>query len=109
MNRAKTLRRPRGALLLTCLSLSLAAPAWSGCRVQPLPLPGRERDPRELPVPADDRTTRAEDVQISLKNVTAKEPPTTLVAHDGTRCIVSQKRYDETRIGDNALCAWRTR
>jgi hypothetical protein len=91
---------------LTFVSACIVAGA---CRVRPLTLPGRERDPRALPGSPDDRTTRAEDTQVSLKRVSSKEPPTTLVADDGTRCTVSEKRYNETRIGADALCAWRTR
>ena len=98
-------RRSLIALLLTSpapLILTLAS-----CRVQPVTLPGKERDPRALPGSPDNRATRAEDAQVSMKRVTAKEAPTTLVADDGSRCSVSEKRFDDTRIGDSALCVWR--
>jgi hypothetical protein len=37
-----------------------------------------------------------------------KQAPTTLIADDGSRCTVSEKRYNDTRIGDDALCVWRS-
>jgi hypothetical protein len=95
------------ALVLTCVCLSgLAA---SGCRVRPLTMPGGDRDPRALPGSPDNRATRVEDAQVSLKRVSAKEAPATLIADDGTRCSVSEKRYAETKIGHDALCVWRSR
>lgn len=94
------------ALVRMCLCLSALA---AGCRVRPLTMPGQDRDPRALPGSADDRATRADDAQVSLKRVTAKEAPATLIADDGSRCTVSEKRYEETRIGHNALCVWRSR
>jgi hypothetical protein len=47
------------------------------------------------------------DIRLDLKRVAGKEPPTTLIAEDGTRCIVTEGRFRETEIGGDALCAWR--
>jgi hypothetical protein len=108
VNVARTRRRNSlVALVLTCVCLSVLA--VSSCRVRPLTMPGGDRDPRALPGSPDDRVTRVDDAQVSLKRVSAKEAPATLVAHDGTRCSVSEKRYTETNIGDDALCVWRSR
>lgn len=41
------------------------------------------------------------------KQVAAKEPPTILVAYDGTKCAVTEARYRETNVGDEAWCVWR--
>jgi len=35
-----------------------------------------------------------------------KEKPTRLVARDGTRCIVSQKKFDSTVLGASVWCIW---
>lgn len=86
----------------------LLALAAGGCHVRPIEIPGRDRDPRALPGSTDDRATRAEDAQVSMKRVMSKQAPTTLIADDGSRCTVSEKRYNDTRIGDDALCVWRS-
>jgi hypothetical protein len=45
---------------------------------------------------------------LTSKVVAGKEPPTTLIAEDASRCTVTEGRYREIQIGDRALCAWRT-
>ena len=40
------------------------------------------------------------------KAVAAKEPPTRLVAHDGTSCTVSEARYAEIAVGYVVWCFW---
>jgi hypothetical protein len=108
MNEART--RPRNSLLALALGcVCMSALGAVGCRVRPLTMPGSDRDPRALPGAPDNRATRVDDAQVSLKRVTAKEPPSMLIADDGSRCTVSEKRYDETRIGHDALCMWRSR
>jgi hypothetical protein len=95
------------ALVLICVCVS--ALAAGGCRVRPLTMPGADRDPRALPGSPDDRATRVDDAQVSMKRVAAKEPPSTLIADDGSRCTVPERRYEETRVGSQALCVWRDR
>lgn len=46
------------------------------------------------------------DPSLSQKTVTSKEPPTMLVAFDGSTCLVTDKRYRETVIGEKAWCVW---
>jgi hypothetical protein len=46
------------------------------------------------------------DARVDAKRVTGKEPPTTLIAQDGTRCVVTEGRYRETEIGSEVWCAW---
>lgn len=43
------------------------------------------------------------------KTVSAKEEPATLVAPDGTLCIVTQPRYQKAKLGDRVWCLWRAR
>jgi hypothetical protein len=45
--------------------------------------------------------------ELSRKTVWAKEGEATLVADDGARCEVSPARFERTRVGDDAACAWR--
>jgi hypothetical protein len=104
--KASMTRKDSSFVALTFISLSLLWLA-GGCRVQPVTLPGKERDPRALPGAPDNRAVTAENAQVSMKWVTSKEAPTTLIADDGTRCTVSEKQFNDTRIGDSALCVWR--
>ena len=43
----------------------------------------------------------------SIKEVVQKNPPSTLMARDGTVCEVSDERYRETRTGSQVQCEWR--
>ena len=45
---------------------------------------------------------------VSRKRVDSKEEPATLVAADRTRCTVTEERFRDTKVGDNATCDWRT-
>ena len=40
------------------------------------------------------------------KLVEGKQPPTRLVARDGTSCVVSKKKYDSTVLGQSIWCSW---
>lgn len=44
---------------------------------------------------------------MSLKRVTGKEEPATLIAADRSQCTVTAERFRNTKIGDKALCDWR--
>ena len=41
------------------------------------------------------------------KTVASKSAPNTLIANDGSICIVSQERFEKTEVGMKALCAWK--
>jgi hypothetical protein len=43
---------------------------------------------------------------VSSKLVYAKESPSTLIARDASRCVVTAKRFAETREGEEAWCIW---
>ena len=68
---------------------------------------GRRMSGRELPkgvssAGANDTSTAAP----KRKQVTQKEPPSTLVAKDDTRCEVSTGEFEQTSVGSFVLCAW---
>ena len=96
--------RRRSALV----ALALAG-IWTACAgPQPMAIPGpggRGGGPRQTGS-STDRVGPA-DIRMDVKRVTGKDPPTTLIAADGTRCMVTEARFRETEIGANALCAWR--
>lgn len=77
----------------TRLVILIAALAVSGCG--PPRFLARDRSRREL--------------QLSRKPVAGKEAPTTLIARDGSRCIVTEKRFAEIREGQSIWCDWRGR
>ena len=43
------------------------------------------------------------------KRVARKEGDYTLVATDGTRCMVPAATFDATSVGDDVVCVWRNR
>ena len=51
---------------------------------------------------ADTATT----IPLARKRVDSKEPPSTLIARDGTRCTVTASRYADIREGEYVVCAW---
>jgi hypothetical protein len=96
----------RGRTALVALLLTVVATACGPPRPMAIPGPGgRGGGARET----GSSTTRAgaKDIRLDVKRVAGKEPPPTLIAEDGTRCIVTEGRFRETEIGGNALCAWR--
>ena len=50
----------------------------------------------------------AKNAAVARKVVHGKESPATLVAPDGTRCTVTEKRFRDVREGDKVTCAWRS-
>jgi hypothetical protein len=43
---------------------------------------------------------------VARREVVAKEPPSALLAQDGTRCTVDPEKYERTKVGDRVLCVW---
>ena len=89
------------------LMIVVAALAASGCIQVELPGASGVNPTPPRPAPGD-RPTPPDRHQPPLgrKKVTAKEPPTTLFAKDGSWCTVSDERYQMIKIGDNAWCPW---
>ncbi len=40
------------------------------------------------------------------KVVVGKEPPNQLIAQDQTRCIVTERQFEEVAIGETVSCVW---
>jgi hypothetical protein len=49
---------------------------------------------------------RHQDPALDRKAVITKEAPTSLIAADGSRCLVGQDKYAHTDIGDRVWCVW---
>jgi hypothetical protein len=49
---------------------------------------------------------RQRDPALDRKAVLTKEEPTSLIAADGSRCLVGEDKYTHTEIGDRVWCVW---
>lgn len=87
----------KAALVLALLAIS--ACRWQGMQKAP-PLGGRGGGG------ATPSGGAASEATVSQKTVTAKHEPSTLVAFDGSRCVVTQTRFRETVIGEKVWCVW---
>jgi hypothetical protein len=102
-----TMRRCAASLPLVLLCLVLASLSAGGCAsVRPMSMPNRGGHPREMPGSAAEPRMTTKELQTYVKVVAGKEPPTTLIAGDGSRCTVTERRYRNIQVGDDALCAW---
>jgi len=50
--------------------------------------------------------TRPGQSGLASKNVARKEPPTSLIAIDNTRCLVTEEKYRNTPVGARVTCYW---
>jgi len=50
--------------------------------------------------------TRPGQTGLASKTVHRKEPPTSLIAIDYTRCLVSEEKFRNTPIGGRVTCYW---
>lgn len=63
-------------------------------------------------MPGDERTTQRTKVvepggtYVARKRVKSKEEPATLISDDNSRCVVNEKRFKDTAVGDWATCPW---
>jgi hypothetical protein len=96
--------RARTSVALLALIVGAVA---CGPPLQPLAIPGRDGGPRQTGGASTGQKPR--DVRMDAKRVAGKEPPTTLIADDGMRCVVTEARYRDTKIGDEAWCVWQYR
>lgn len=87
----------KAALVIALLALS--ACRWQGMQ-KPPPLGGRGGGG------ATAGGESVSDASVSQKTVTAKHAPATLVAFDGSRCVVTETRFRETVIGEKVWCVW---
>jgi hypothetical protein len=49
---------------------------------------------------------REDDPALDRKAVLTKEAPLSLIASDGSRCVVTEGKYAHTDIGDRVWCVW---
>ena len=61
------------------------------------------RPPKTIPT---ERSSEGQSTYPTQKPVYGKEAPTTLLAADGTRCQVSEKKFQETTVGEKIWCVW---
>jgi hypothetical protein len=92
-----------GTLLLATLG---------GC-VRPLvPGSGRVFPPNDVLPPHPGSTVGRPDSASSIRSgfsrklVSGKQSPSLLIARDGSRCTVSEKRFADTKEGEQVWCAW---
>jgi hypothetical protein len=87
--------RPRLAAAVALLALGSA----SGCAGRPV---------RVRTAPATGSVWAEAGVQLGFapKRVRGKEAPATLIAADGTVCRVAAERWERTKVGKAAACAW---
>ena len=74
---------------MRALSAAIVVLMLSGCL--PFHLLNRDRNP---------------DPALDRKAVFMKEAPTSLIASDGSRCLVGEKKFTDTDIGDRVWCMW---
>lgn len=98
--------RPLAATLLMVATTSLACTASRTNRPGANPMdPTRAAIDGKVP---GQRAAGSTEANVSRKRVDSKEEPATLVAADRTRCAVTEQRFRDTKVGDNATCDWRT-
>jgi len=92
-------------LLRAVLFMVLAA--QGACIVVPMgkrsPTRPEDRDPGN---PAARGATRRDGPAFGLKLVYGKQPPSFLIARDGTQCGVSEEKFERTIIGRSVWCVW---
>jgi hypothetical protein len=96
----------RGMNVMLSLVIVMTASVTACSKTQSLGRPGiqvgGDRALPGAPVPGAEGSS----VAASRKSVSGKEPRTTLIALDGSRCQVTERRYRETAIGEKVWCAW---
>ena len=69
---------------------------------------GQPAPPRSLgPMGVDTIHHARTPTGLHRKAVVGKEAPSTLVARDGSRCVVDPGRYERREVGDRVWCVWR--
>ena len=93
--------------ILTRAALFVVLVAQGACIAIPMGkrAPTRPENP-EPGSPAARATTRRDAPAFGLKPVVGKQPPSLLLARDGTQCTVSEDKFERTIIGTSVLCVW---
>ena len=76
-----------------------------------IPIPIGKRAPTRpaTPEPAGPvarKTTDHNPTAFGPKPVVGKQPPSLLIARDGTQCTVSEDKFERTIIGTSVWCVW---
>ena len=79
-----------------------------GCRFQQIDKPRLARGSGNEPLArTSGEKPTVHELPVTRKQVSGKDGPSTLIALDGTRCQVNEKRYQETAVGELVWCDWR--
>jgi len=93
--------------MLTRTALFVVLAAQGACIAIPLGKQGPTRPESGDPGGAEARAaTRRDGSAFGLKPVFGKQPPSLLLARDGTQCTVSEERFERTIIGRSVWCIW---
>ena len=84
--------------LVAMLLLTLAGCRWKGMNDRPT-LGGRGGGA----TPSGGAVSAG---SLTEKTVTAKQEPATIIAFDGSVCVVTEGRFRETVIGEKVWCVW---
>ena len=90
---------------LVLASLAFTMGCFPGRHLEP-PVFGRGGDSPGVATPAGGRGDAGE---LAQKEVAGREAPASLISIDGWTCLVTEKRFRETAIGERVWCAWRRR
>ena len=93
--------------VVRCKACTVLVVTWvaAACtQPQSLGIPGRDGGPRTTD---GSQNGAPRNFRMDSKRVAAKAPPTTLIAEDGTKCVVGEKKFRDTDVGNEAWCEWR--
>lgn len=85
--------------VLPVLLVLLASCRWHGMSHPPL---GGRGDGGVTPA----GSASVKDAALSQKTVTAKAEPATLIAFDGSKCVVTTAKFRDTVVGTKVWCVW---
>ena len=93
--------------ILTRTALSVVLVAQWACIGIPMGKRGPTRPVNPEPEsPAARATTKRDHSTFGPKPVVGKQPPSLLLARDGTQCTVSEDKFERTIIGTSVWCVW---
>jgi hypothetical protein len=92
--------------MLTRAALFVVLAAQGACIAIPLGKQGPTRPKSGDPGSTARAATKRDGSAFGLKPVFGKQPPSLLLARDGTECTVSEERFERTIIGRSVWCIW---
>ena len=94
-------------LVLVALAFTMGC-FFPGRHLEP-PVFGRGGESPGRATPAAPTGGRADAGEVAQKEVGGREAPASLISIDGWTCLVTEKRFRETAVGERVWCAWRRR